>query len=52
MALSDDQGFVDLKADYHFQQQHLSLIIAKNNQTLNILTPNLQESEGFNILHV
>lgn len=52
MALGDNQGFENVKPDHHFQPQDPSLIIAKNNQTLNILTPNLQESEVFNTLHV
>lgn len=32
MALGDDQVFVYLKPDHHFQEQDPSLIITKNNQ--------------------
>lgn len=52
MALGDDREFVALKPNHHFQQQDLSLITAKNNQTLNILTTNRQESEVFDTLHI
>lgn len=52
MAPGDDQPFAHPKPDHHFQEQDPSLIITKNNQTPNALTPNLQESEVFNILRV
>lgn len=50
--LGDGWEFAALKPNLYFQQQEPSLITAKNNQTLNILTPNLQESEVFHTLHV
>lgn len=45
LASGDDQEFVDLQPNHQFQQQDPSLITAKNNLTLNILTLNLQVSE-------
>lgn len=50
--LDDGWEFAALKPNHYFQQQEPSLITAKNNKTLNILTPNLQESEVFHTLHV
>ena len=50
--LDDGWEFGALKPNHYFQQQEPSLITAKNNQTLNILTPNLQESEVFHTLHI